>query len=99
MPAVRIGKIRQLTQRKAPVLLSKMIDQINPVIRGWGNYYRKAHVRGLFNRLDCWLERRLYSFLAKRWRNTLWRKYPMRWLVEEFGLVQLTHLIPGLVNR
>ena len=92
-------QIRQLTRRKAPVTLPEMIDQINPVIRGWGNYYRKAHVRQLFNRLDRWVERRLYSFLAKRWRNTTWRKYPTRRLVEEFGLVRLTHLIPGLVNR
>ena len=76
-----------------------MIDRINPVVRGWGNYYRKAHVRQLFNRLDRWVERRLYSFLAKRWRNTMWRRYPTRRLVEEFGLVRLTHLIPGLVNR
>jgi hypothetical protein len=51
-----------------------LIERINPVIRGWGTYYRKAHVRGLFNRLDRWSERRIYSFLAKRWRNTMWRK-------------------------
>jgi len=25
--------------------------EINPVIRGWENYYRKAHVRKLFNKL------------------------------------------------
>jgi group II intron reverse transcriptase/maturase len=92
-------QIRQLTRRKAPVTLPEMIDRINPVVRGWGNYYRKAHVRQLFNRLDRWVERRLYSFLAKRWRNTMWRRYPTRRLVEEFGLVRLTHLIPGLVNR
>lgn len=88
-----------LTRRKAPLRLQEVIDRINPVIRGWGKYYRKAHVRGLFNRLDRWIERRLYSFLAKRWRNTMWRRYPTRRLIEEFGLVRLTHLIPGLVIR
>jgi len=25
-----------------------MIEVINPIIRGWGNYYRKANVRKLF---------------------------------------------------
>jgi RNA-directed DNA polymerase len=92
-------QIRKLTRRKAPVKLEELIDQINPVIRGWGNFYRKAHVRLLFNRLDRWIERRIYSFLAKRWRNTVWRKYPTRRLIGDYGLVRLTHLIPSLSRR
>jgi group II intron reverse transcriptase/maturase len=92
-------QIRCLTKRTTPLKLRELIEKINPVIRGWGNYYRKAHVRRLFNRLDRWIERRLYSFLAKHWRNRMWQKYPSRRLIEEFGLVRLTHLIPGLVTR
>lgn len=92
-------QIRKLTRRKTPVKLTELIDQINPVIRGWGNYYRKAHVRWLFNKLDRWIERRIYSFLAKRWRNVIWRKYPTKRLIGEYGLVRLTHLIPSLVSK
>ena len=92
-------QIRSLTRRKAPITLRTLLDQVNPVIRGWGNYYRKGNVRRLFHRLDGWIVRRLYSFLAKRWRNTMWRRYPTRRLIEEYGLVRLTHLIPGLVTR
>src|SRR3954469_5508433 len=66
-----------------------MIEALNPVIRGWGNYYRKANVRTLFHRLDGWIERRLLSFIAQRWRNTAWRHYPTCRLVNEFGLVRL----------
>ena len=89
-------QIRKLTRRKAPVKLQELIDQINPVIRGWGTYYRKAHVRYLFNKLDRWIVQRIYSFLAKRWRNVMWRKYPTKRLIGEYGLVRLTHLIPSL---
>lgn len=92
------NRIRNLTQRKLPVTLEELIDQINPVIRGWGNYYHKAHVRGLFNRLDRWIETRIRSFLAKRFRNELWRQYPTSRLIEEYGLVRLTHLIPDLTH-
>ena len=92
-------QIRSLTRRKAPITLRTLLDQVNPVIRGWGNYYRKGNVRRLFHRLDGWIVRRLYSFLAKRWRNTMWRRYPTRRLIAEYGLVRLTHLIPGLVTR
>jgi hypothetical protein len=79
--------------------LREVIERINPVIRGWGTFYRKADVRRLFHRLDGWIEHRLYSFLAKRWRNPMWRRYPTGRLIGEFGLVRLTHLIPGLVPR
>jgi RNA-directed DNA polymerase len=92
-------QIRGLTRRKAPVTLRELIEAINPAIRGWGNYYRRAHVRRLFNRLDRWIERRLYSFLAKRWRNGKWCTYPRGRLIEELGWVRLTHLIPGLITQ
>jgi RNA-directed DNA polymerase len=92
-------QIRKLTRRKAPVKLKELIDQINPVIRGWGTYFRKAHVRKLFNNLDRWIQQRIYSFLAKRWRNKMWRKYPTRRLIGEYGLVRLIHLIPSLSKQ
>jgi RNA-directed DNA polymerase len=92
-------QIRALTRRKAPLKLRELIERINPVIRGWGTFYRKADVRRLFHRLDGWIERRIYSFLAKRWHNRMWHKYPTRRLIAEFGLVRLMHLIPGLVQR
>lgn len=92
-------QIRGLTRRNAPVKLREVIQQVNPVIRGWGTYYRKAHVRRLFPQLDGWIERRLYSFLANRWRNHMWRRYPTGRLIKELGLVRLIHLIPGLVQR
>ena len=31
-------QIRQRTRRKTPVSTQELIDQINPVIRGWGQY-------------------------------------------------------------
>ena len=92
-------QIRSLTRRSIPLRLQDLINTVNPVIRGWGTYYRKAHVRQLFNRLDRWIVRRLYSFLAKRWRNAMWRKYPISRLIEEFGLVRLTQLIPDLARQ
>ena len=89
-------QIRNLTQRRAPVTLRDMIEVINPIIRGWGNYYRKANVRKLFHRLDGWVERRLWSFISKRWRNTAWRRYPSARLIADFGLVRLIYLVPGI---
>ncbi|GMA61387.1 group II intron reverse transcriptase/maturase [Alicyclobacillus fastidiosus] len=88
--------IRQRTKRRLPLTVQELIDRINPVIRGWGNYYRKAHVRKLFNRLQRWIIQRIRSHQYKRWRNGGWRKYPERRLYGEFRLVNLMSLIPDL---
>ena len=92
-------QIRQRTRRKAPVSTQELIDQINPVVRGWGQYYCKAHVRKLFHQLDGWIVRRLWSHRHKRWRNAGWKRLPERKLIDEYGLVRLISLIPSLNLR
>ena len=91
-------KIRTLTRRRAPVTTQKLIEDINPVVRGWGTYYCKAHVRRLFNRLDRWIVRRLRAHKCKRWRNTGWKQLPEKRLYEQMGLVNLFALIPSRVS-
>jgi len=92
-------QIRRRTRRKAPVSTQQLIEQINPVIRGWGLYFCKAHVRRLFHRLDQWIVRRLWSHRFKRWRNAGWKRLPERRLYGDFGLVKLIALIPSLNLR
>lgn len=92
-------QIRKRTRRKAPLRTSEIIDEINPVIRGWGLYYRRAHVRKLFNQLDRWIERRLWSQRYKRWRCRGWKTLPTSKLCGELGLVRLISLIPSIKLR
>ena len=92
-------QIRARTRRKAPVSTRALIEEINPIIRGWGHYYCKAHVRKLFARLARWIVRRLWSHRYKRWRNCGWRYLPERRLYGECGLVNLIALIPSLNPR
>jgi hypothetical protein len=92
-------QIRLKTKRKVPLTLKEIIDEINPIIRGWGMYYRKANVRKLFSRLKGWIVQRLRSHQFKRWRNRGWRTYPDRVLYDHYGLVNLTQLIPDIGGR
>ena len=92
-------QIRQRTRRKAPVTTPELVHQINPVIRGWGLYYHKAHVRKLFAQLDRWILHRLWSQRFKRWRYRGWQRLPERHLYGELGLVRLIALIPSIRLR
>jgi RNA-directed DNA polymerase len=91
-------QIRKKTRRKAPVGTRDLIEDINPVIRGWGGYYCKAHVRRLFNRLNRWIVQRIWSHRRKRWRNTGWKELPETILYGEMGLVNLIGLIPSIAS-
>ena len=92
-------QILKRTRRKAPLRTDALIQELNPVIRGWGNYYCRAHVRKLFNQLDRWIVRRLWSHRHKRWRCRGWKTLPTAKLRDELGLVSLISLIPSLKPR
>jgi RNA-directed DNA polymerase len=89
-------KVRALTRRRIAVPLEELIRDLNPVIRGWGTYYRRANVRRLFNRLNMWIVRRIWGWRFKRWRNAGWRTLPETRLYGEYGLVNLLQLIPSM---
>ena len=92
-------QVRNRTRRKAPVDTQTLIADINPVIRGWGQYFCKAHVRKLFARLDRWILRRIWSHRFKHWRCRGWKQLPERCLYGEMGPVRLVYLIPSLNLR
>jgi group II intron reverse transcriptase/maturase len=92
-------RVRQLTRRGVPLKTKDLIEQLNPVLRGWGHYYKRTHVRTLFNQLDHWIERRIWSHRYKRWRNCGWEQLPKRKLYGEYGLVQLVKLIPSIAAQ
>lgn len=91
--------IRSRTHRRIPFNIYQLIEFINPVIRGWGNYYRKAHVRKLFNQLQRWIHRRIWSHRTKKWRNAGWEKLPEHVLYSKYKLINLLSLIPDLNLR
>jgi hypothetical protein len=93
-----MDQVRQLTRRSVPLTTKELIDEMNPVLRGWGHYYKRAHVRTLFHRLDGWIVRRIWSHRFKRWRGG-WLQLPETKLYGEYGLVNLVRLIPSIASR
>src|SRR5262249_41633229 len=94
--AMRLMSVRRHTRRKAPVTIPELVAEINPVLRGWGLYYHRAHVRKLFAQLDRWVLRRIWAQRFKRWRCRGWKQLPERHLYGELGLVRLVALIPSI---
>jgi RNA-directed DNA polymerase len=89
-------EVRRRTKRTIPLSTPELITALNPLLRGWGEYYKRANVRRLFHRLDHWIRRRIWSHRCKHWRNAGWTQLPMTQLYGEYELVRLFDLIPSL---
>ena len=94
-----MDQVRLQTKRTIPLSTQELITGLNPLLRGWGEYYKRAHVRRLFHRLDAWIRRRLWSHRYKRWRNAGWTELSLPKLYGDYGLVRLLDLIPSLSSR
>ena len=66
-------KIRKLTPRNSGIRLVEMIRILNPILRGWGNYFRIANCKGLFGRLMEWTRRRLRMKRMREWKG--WKAF------------------------
>ena len=69
-----------------------IIRDINPVLRGWGNYFRTGNADQKFNRIDDYVRRRLRSFMVKRKGRNLRAGEASRWTHDFFqghGLYRL----------
>ncbi len=86
-------EIKWRTRRQQPVNLETVIRFLNPVIRGWGNYFKGGTVKKLFGELDGYIRGRLRSFRAKKrtW-NTILYTLPEPEL-RKMGLVSLSSLL------
>jgi group II intron reverse transcriptase/maturase len=62
------SRIRELTDARHSGVkdVRVLIARLNPVLRGWGNYFRTGNASLKFNQIDHYVRRRLGLFLARR---------------------------------
>ena len=63
------AKVKALTRRNSPVNLEQIIKDLNPMMRGFANYFRMANCKGLFTELMSWIRRRLRAKQLALWKR------------------------------
>jgi RNA-directed DNA polymerase len=60
-------------------------ETLNPVLRGWINYFRLSEIKGFAEELDGWVRRRLRVILWRQWKRgrTRYKRLVARGLTEE----------------
>jgi group II intron reverse transcriptase/maturase len=96
-------RIRALTSRKWNHVkdVRVLIAMLNPLLRGWANYFRTGNAAKKFTQVDRYVWLRLQSFMVKRKGRHLrpgeWRAWSEDFFVEHHGLYRLrgTNKYPG----
>ena len=86
-PRIRIAKpsIERLRDTVATICaqgrgrsLIETIDRLNPVLRGWMNYFSLTQSRRPIEELDAWVRRRLRCLVWRQWKQPKTRESKMR---------------------
>jgi group II intron reverse transcriptase/maturase len=97
-------RIHELTDKRWSSFkdVREVIDRINPVLRGWGNYFRTGNAAVKFNRVDSYTWNRLRQLMVRRHGRNLRAGRVEQWSSKwfwELGLHRLGGTIryPGAV--
>ena len=63
------AKVKGITRRNQGRNLMEIIHQLNPVLRGFVNYFRIANCKGALSALMAWVRRRLRCIQLKQWKQ------------------------------
>ncbi len=92
MASIR-AKVRQRTDRRyASLPLEYVVDSLNPVLRGWGAYFRNGNSSRKFNIIDSYVHERL-AILASVKHGISGRNWTTRFTygwVTDLGVYRLT---------
>ena len=62
-------KLKQITNRSWSMTMAKRISLLNPIIRGWINYFRIADMDSIIYLITCHLRRRIRCIIWKQWKT------------------------------
>jgi group II intron reverse transcriptase/maturase len=91
------SKIRALTDRRYTEMpIASVVDRLNPVLRGWGNYFRTGNSARKFNQIDSYVHERL-AILACNKHQLSGRKWDSRFNGEWFRRLGV-HTLKGTIH-
>ena len=81
--------------------VEKVIAKINPILRGWVNYFRVGHSSSCFYMVKRWVEKKVRQHLmrARGRKGFGWKRWSSEWLYERLGLFNDYRLVRWSVAK
>jgi RNA-directed DNA polymerase len=83
-----LGKLKEVFRRFRSEPVGRVVQLINPILRGWVNYFAVGHSSRCFSFVRDWVEKKMRRHLmrARQRRGFGWRRWSKQWLYEGLGL-------------
>lgn len=81
-------KLREVFRQHVSWPVKKVIEKINPILRGWVNYFRVGHSSHCFGMVKHWVETKIRRHLmrARGRKGFGWERWSRNWLYDRLGL-------------
>jgi RNA-directed DNA polymerase len=83
-----LRKLKDIFRRSRSQPIRGIIDRINPIVRGWVNYFRIGTASRRFGYIRDWVEKKIRRHLmsARKRKGFGWNRWSRRWLYDTLGL-------------
>ena len=83
-----LHKLKEVFRRYQSQPVDRVVQLINPVLRGWVNYFAVGHSSECFSFIRDWAEKKIRRHMgrSRNRRGFGWKRWSRRWLYDELKL-------------
>jgi RNA-directed DNA polymerase len=83
-----LANLKQVFRSLRSQPVHRVIERINPRLRGWVNYFAHGNASRCFSYIQDWVEKKVRRHLARNSKRTGfgWKRWSRRWLYKNLGL-------------
>ncbi len=83
-----LRKLKEIIRRFHSQPVDRIVELINPILRGWVNYFAVGHSSRCFGFVRDWVEKKIRRHLmrARKRQGFGWKRWSRRWLYDTLGL-------------
>ena len=83
-----LRKLKDVFRRHQSQPVDRVISLINPILRGWANYFAVGHASECFGYIQDWVEKKVRRHLmrARKRKGFGWTRWSRQWLYETLKL-------------
>jgi RNA-directed DNA polymerase len=95
-----LGKLREVFRSHVSQPVGRVIEEINPILRGWVNYFRVGNSSQCFAVVKAWVEKKVrrHMMRARNRSGCGWNRWSKEWLYGHLGVFndyQVRHVKSG----
>ncbi len=80
--------LREIFLRNVNQPVGELIEAINPILRGWVNYFRIGHSSRCFSMIKAWVEKKVrrHMMRARHRKGFGWKRWSREWIYDQLEL-------------